>query len=214
MPARARATRKQADPEPEVEETKASSNGEKDFTNYADKEITPTMEAFADFLVDEVYDGELPEDFDEDSFRKGVALGGSVRMDFQRSEYWAADERNRKNRVEEEEPEEEEPTPRRSGRAARRQAQTEETPPPARSKRRGKAAPEPEPEEIDDEDIEDELEDEEEEEVVPEPAKPVRSSRRGTAAAKKAAETDTDKPATRRSRRGVKDAEASGAAPY
>ena len=102
MPARARATKstRQRDPEPEVEEPKAASNGEKDYTAYADKEITPTMDAFGDFLIDEVYEGELPEDFDEDSFRKGVALGGSVRMDFQRSDYWAQDERNRKNRAE------------------------------------------------------------------------------------------------------------------
>src|SRR5580765_7208781 len=152
MPARARATssRKSApEPEPEVED-RASQNGEKDYTLYADKEITPTMEAFGDFLIDEVYEGELPRGFDEESFRKGVALGGSVRMDFQRSDYWAQDERNRKNREPEEA--EEEPTPRRSGRASRR-AQAEETPAPPRSRRgRSKAQPEPEPEDIDDED--------------------------------------------------------------
>ena len=72
MPARARATKstRRAEPEPEVEETKAESNGEKDFTLYADKEITPTMEAFAEFLIDEVFEGDLG-DYDEDSFRKG-----------------------------------------------------------------------------------------------------------------------------------------------
>src|SRR5438477_979183 len=145
MPARARATRstrnRQSEPEPEVEETRASRNGEKDFTSYADKEVTPTMEAFADFLIQHVYEDELPVDMDEESFRKGVSLGGSVRMDFQRSDFWAQDERNRKNREPEEEDEEETPTPRRSGRAARRQADAdaEETPAP-RSKRGGRKA--------------------------------------------------------------------------
>jgi hypothetical protein len=72
MPARARATQstttrrsRQRDPEPELED-KASQNGEKDYTIYADKEITSTMEAFADFLIDEVYEGDLPEEFDEE----------------------------------------------------------------------------------------------------------------------------------------------------
>jgi hypothetical protein len=72
MPARARATRstrREAEPEPEPEETRASQNGEKDYTLYADKDITATMEAFADFLIDEVFEGELPRGFDEESFR-------------------------------------------------------------------------------------------------------------------------------------------------
>src|ERR1700751_631121 len=118
MPGSRRATatttrRRQPEPEPEPVE----SNGSKDYTVYADKPITPTMEAFADFLIDDVYEGDLPKGFDEDSFRKGVALGGSTRMDFQRSEYWADDPRNRRNRVEEPEDEEEDEQPRRrSGR--------------------------------------------------------------------------------------------------
>jgi hypothetical protein len=207
--------------EPEPEETTANLNGDKDYTVYADKDITPTMDAFADFLVEEVYEGELPEEFDEESFRKGVALGGSVRMDFQRSSFWAEDPRNRKNKQVEEEEEEEAPAPRRSGRAKARQA--EAATPTRRSTRKGKAAPpEPEPEDEDEgeEDIEDEAELEEEEaedEPEPEPAKPARRSRRGTAAAKAKADTDTAPAKTsgrRTSRRGGKQAEESGAAPY
>lgn len=221
-PARARSRQRQAEPEPE--ESTASMNGDKDFTVYADKDITPTMEAFADFLIDEVFEGDI-SDYDEESFRKGVALGGSVRMDFQRSQFWADDPRNRKNKQVEEDEEEEAPTPRRSGRAKARQQASEEEQPKARSTRRGrKATPEPEPEpddeDEDEQDIEDEAEDIEEDEVEsepePEPAKPARRSRRGTAAAKKNAETDAaPKTSGRRtSRRGGKQAESSGAAPY
>jgi hypothetical protein len=203
--------------EPE-EPTGANLNGDKDYTVYADKDITPTMDAFADFLIEEVYEGELPPDMDEESFRKGVALGGSVRMDFQRSSFWAEDPRNRKNKQAEEEEEEEEPTPRRTGRAKARQAEAAK--PARRSTRKGKAAPEPEPEEDEDEeDIEDELEvdeDEAEAEPEPEPAKPARRSRRGAAAAKGNAGTDAAPKASgrRTSRRGKQQAEESGAAIY
>jgi hypothetical protein len=66
----------------------------KDYTSYATAKITPTMEAFADFILANVFDGKLPKGVDEASFRKGVALGGSLRMDFQKSDFWKSDERN------------------------------------------------------------------------------------------------------------------------
>lgn len=66
----------------------------KDLTRYAKADATPTMEAFADFLIAEVFGGTLPDGIDETSFRKGVALGGSTRNYFQASDAWKADERN------------------------------------------------------------------------------------------------------------------------
>jgi hypothetical protein len=65
-----------------------------DMTNYAGAAITPTMEAFGDWLIAEVFGGTLPKGLDEASFRKGVALGGSTRGYFQKSEAWKADDRN------------------------------------------------------------------------------------------------------------------------
>ena len=52
------------------------------------------MEAFADYLIAEVYGGTLPAEIDEIAFRKGVALGGSTRGYFQASERWKSDSRN------------------------------------------------------------------------------------------------------------------------
>lgn len=66
----------------------------KDLAKLADASATPTMEAFADFLIAKVYGGTLPKGVDEKSFREGVRLGGSTRMDFQRSDEWKADARN------------------------------------------------------------------------------------------------------------------------
>jgi hypothetical protein len=66
----------------------------KDLTRYATADATPTMEAFADFLIAEVFGGTLPKGIDLASFRKGVALGGSTRMDFQKSDAWKSDPRN------------------------------------------------------------------------------------------------------------------------
>jgi hypothetical protein len=67
----------------------------RDFTGYADKEPTGTMKAFADFLIDEVYGGEFPGTAkDEKAFRNGVRLGGTLRMEFQASEYWKTHEDN------------------------------------------------------------------------------------------------------------------------
>ena len=66
----------------------------KDYTTYATAKATDTMEAFADFLIAEVYGGQLPKGVSEVAFRKGVQLGGSLRMDFQKSESWKSDPRN------------------------------------------------------------------------------------------------------------------------
>jgi hypothetical protein len=66
----------------------------KDYRTYATASATPTMQAFADFLIQEVYGGELPKGVNEAAFRKGVQLGGSLRMDFQKSDMWKSDARN------------------------------------------------------------------------------------------------------------------------
>jgi len=66
----------------------------KDLTRYATAAPTPTMEAFADFLIAEVFGGALPDGVDESAFRTGVALGGSTRGYFQASDAWKEDPRN------------------------------------------------------------------------------------------------------------------------
>jgi hypothetical protein len=65
-----------------------------DYARYGTDAISPTMEAFADFLIAEVYGGELPADLDETTFRRAVSLGGSTRMYFQKSDTWKNDPRN------------------------------------------------------------------------------------------------------------------------
>jgi hypothetical protein len=74
MPRRAQV----AEPEPVAEEPKS-------YTQYADKAPTVTMEDFAEWLVDEVFGGKYPGDFD--SFMDGVRLGGTLRMEFQQSAF-------------------------------------------------------------------------------------------------------------------------------
>ena len=63
----------------------------KDYTEYATKDITPTMEAFADWLTKET-------GYAVDA--RTVALAGSLRGDFQASESWKTDERNPRNGAE------------------------------------------------------------------------------------------------------------------
>jgi membrane protein involved in colicin uptake len=63
----------------------------KDYRAMATKEITPTMAAFADWLK-----AETGVDVDA----RSVALAGSLRMDFQKSEFWKNDERNYLSNVE------------------------------------------------------------------------------------------------------------------
>jgi hypothetical protein len=66
----------------------------KDLKTYATSEITPTMAAFADFVIAEVYGGTLPKGVKEDDFRRAIALGGSLRTPFQKSTMWQNDDRN------------------------------------------------------------------------------------------------------------------------
>lgn len=66
----------------------------KNYRDYATRETTPTMKAFGDWILAEVYGGELPENLDPVTFYRSVALGGSLRMDFQKSDFWRNDERN------------------------------------------------------------------------------------------------------------------------
>ena len=66
----------------------------KDLTRYATAAPTTTMEAFADFLIAEVFGGALPDGVDEAAFRTGVSLGGSTRGYFQASDAWKNDPRN------------------------------------------------------------------------------------------------------------------------
>ena len=63
----------------------------KDYKAYAAKDITPTMEAFAEWLRAET-------GYEVDA--RTVALAGSLRNDFQKSEWWKADARNYLNNVE------------------------------------------------------------------------------------------------------------------
>jgi hypothetical protein len=135
-----------AAPEPEVEDEAL------DYTVYADKTITPTMSDFADWIVEEVYAG------DEAAFRKAdseriVALAGTLRMEFQKSELnkTRREERRAAREAEVAEPAEPKtarakpaakatvPPPARRGRAAAAAA-AEPTKPAARSPRRGRAA--------------------------------------------------------------------------
>lgn len=65
----------------------------KDYTVYADKEPTPTMSDFADWLEEEV-GLEFETEQEAAIFRMGVRLGGTLRMEFQRSDF------NRERRAE------------------------------------------------------------------------------------------------------------------
>jgi hypothetical protein len=76
------ATKTAPAPAPAAEET------EPDYTTYAGKAPTATMTDFADWLTDVVYGGEYPGSAKEtDAFRNGVRLGGTLRMEFQRSDF-------------------------------------------------------------------------------------------------------------------------------
>jgi hypothetical protein len=143
----------------------------KDYTVYQDKDITFVMQSFADWLLEEVYPDGYPGD--EDDFRKGVSLGGSLRMEFQRSDWWAE--------VREEHEAEKEAEKKVKPRAAGAKA----------PRGRGKAAAEPEEPEEEPEELEEE-ETEEEPEETPAPKARIRRAaaapaakapRRGAAAA-------------------------------
>lgn len=57
----------------------------KDYRTYATKEITPTMAAFCEWLQNET-------GLELDA--RSVALAGSLRMDFQKSDFWKSHEAN------------------------------------------------------------------------------------------------------------------------
>lgn len=77
----ARKTAQVAEPEPEDTEDEEA----KDYTVYAGKDATATMADFGEWLLAEVYGDEYPGD--ADSFLDGVRLGGTLRMEFQRSDF-------------------------------------------------------------------------------------------------------------------------------
>lgn len=147
----ARRTAPKPAPEPEAN---GHGNKDRDYTVYVTKDPTVTMAAFADWLID-VTGIEFTSERAEDAFIKGVQLGGTLRMDFQKSDWWQEHEDNPRN-AEEPEPEPAKPA-RRSGKA--------------------KVAAVPD---IEEEEPEDDEEGGEEEEAPP--AKPARRS--GRAAAK------------------------------
>lgn len=71
----------------EADEEEAEDEGPEDFTPYADKSATPTMSDFAEWLTDEVFEGELPFDDVDEAFLAGVRLGGTLRIKFQQSDF-------------------------------------------------------------------------------------------------------------------------------
>jgi len=110
-----------AEPEtPETDETV------KDYTVYAGKEPTPTMVDFADWLIQEV-GLEFGTVKEQNAFRDGVRLGGTLRMEFQRSEFNV--ERREKRRQ-----------AREAAAAAEPEANGAAAPAPAKPAARGKAA--------------------------------------------------------------------------
>jgi hypothetical protein len=110
-------------PEPEVEEVEAE-EGERDYTVYATKPVTATMEDFAQWLHEEV--GDINEMGANDPVRL-VALAGTLRMEFQKSDF------NRTRR-------EERRAERAQARAAEPEEAEEEAPAPAPKPGRGRAA--------------------------------------------------------------------------
>jgi hypothetical protein len=72
--------------EPEVEETEDAAP---DYTGYATKQPTATMTDFADWLLEEgaVAEDAVKNEALEHAFREGVRLGGTLRMEFQRSDF-------------------------------------------------------------------------------------------------------------------------------
>jgi hypothetical protein len=69
----------------EPEAVTETEDGPVDYTIYAEKDITPTMADFADWIVQEVYAGDEKAFNAEDPYRI-VALAGTLRMEFQRSD--------------------------------------------------------------------------------------------------------------------------------
>lgn len=60
--------------------------GEKDYTVYAGKPATPLMQDFAEWIKQEV-GVDFPSKAAEAAFDNGVRLGGTLRMEFQKSDF-------------------------------------------------------------------------------------------------------------------------------
>lgn len=125
--------------EPEPEET------EKDYTVYADKPPTPLMVDFAEWIKEEV-GLEFSSKAAEAAFDNGVRLGGTLRMEFQRSEFCKTRREERKAQkassngaAEDEEEEAPAPAPRRRTRAAAAKEAAEAEPEAPASTRRTRA---------------------------------------------------------------------------
>jgi hypothetical protein len=73
--------------EDEDEEDDEDEQEAKDYTGYADKAPTPTMSDFCEWLLDNVFGGELPIEDPEEAFQAGVRLGGTLRIEFQQSDF-------------------------------------------------------------------------------------------------------------------------------
>jgi hypothetical protein len=139
----ARRGTKQAEPEEPTVEDEAQDAEELDYRVYAEKDITATMTDFRDWIIQEVYEGDEAA-FEEAGSDRHVALAGTLRMEFQRSDM------NKERREERRQARQAEAEARRQERAAAKQnkaAATEndeedaedETPAPSKA-RRGRPA--------------------------------------------------------------------------
>lgn len=120
----AMAPRGKAQAEPEVEETVS----ERDFTVYAEKELSPTMHDYVTWVVDNVFDGD-EKAFEEAAPEQLLYIGITVYQHFQRSDF--NKERKEARRAEKAEAAE-------AKAAAKAESEEEEAPAPRRG--RGKAA--------------------------------------------------------------------------
>lgn len=129
-----------------VAETNAEANGAKDYTVYVEKAITASMQDFAAWLDSEVFRpaGTTLADMGKKDPVRLVALAGTLRMDFQRSDFNRDNRAKRaQERATEAEPETapEPPKPARRGRPAAAASTT--GPKPASGRRGRPAAAEP-----------------------------------------------------------------------
>jgi hypothetical protein len=92
MPARGR---RAAEPAVEAEATEPE-NGEKDYTSYATKAPTAAMQDFHTWLVEVGAAPEFGTQKEKDAFGHGVRLGGTLRMEFQKSDVNQANRASRR----------------------------------------------------------------------------------------------------------------------
>lgn len=85
--ARGRASTKAAEPdEVEDDEEDEGTPAAKDYTQYATKNLTPTMQDFAAWVIDNVFEGD-EEAYSEADPDRLIALGPTLYHDFQRSDF-------------------------------------------------------------------------------------------------------------------------------